>query len=190
MSLHWQAVETRLGRFLVFSQDGKIVHMGLPTHDELTILRRVHQAYPTEEPTATANPVLLEAAKQLSEYAEGLRTEFQLPLAPAGTEFQQSVWGALTEIPFGETRSYGDVAQEIQKPGASRAVGQANGRNPIPVIIPCHRVLAADGGIGGYSGEWGEGGGITFKQRLLELETKGKMAMEEPAGAFATPNSI
>ncbi len=181
MSLHWQAVETRLGRFMVFAQDGNIVHIGLPVNDELTILQQVHKAYPAEETTASSDAVLMEAAKQLGEYAEGLRTEFNLPLAPAGTDFQKKVWGALSDIPFGETRSYGDVAHEIEKPGASRAVGQANGRNPIPVIIPCHRVLAADGGIGGYIGDWGQGGGVVFKERLLELEKKGKMVLEQAA---------
>lgn len=178
MKLDWMAVETRLGRFVVASRDGRLVHVGLPARDELETLRQVHRAFPDADLAAGTDAVLLEAAKQLQEYAEGLRTDFHLPLDPPGTEFQRRVWEELRTIPYGETRSYGDVAEAIGKPGASRAVGQANGRNPLPVVVPCHRVLAADGGVGGYMGEWGEGGGILFKQRLLELERKGKMVLE------------
>ena len=179
MNLNWMAAETRLGRFVVASRDGRLVHVGLPGRDELTVLQHLHRAFPDAEPTAGTDAVLLEAAKQLGEYAEGLRTDFELPLGPPGTEFQRSVWEELRTIPYGETRSYGDVAEAVGKPGASRAVGQANGRNPLPVIVPCHRVLAADGGVGGYMGDWGEGGGIVFKRRLLELERKGKMVLEQ-----------
>ncbi len=181
MKLDWMAVETRLGRFLVVAHDGTIVHVGLPAHDETTILARVHKAFPVAELASGTQPVLLEAATQFQEYAEGLRTEFRLPLAPEGTEFQKAVWDVLAAIPYGETCSYGDVAATLGKPGAARAVGQANHANPIPVIIPCHRVLTSTGSVGGYMGEWGEGGGILFKQRLLELEKKGKVALEQTA---------
>jgi methylated-DNA-[protein]-cysteine S-methyltransferase len=105
-----------------------------------------------------------DAAAQLGEYFAGRRREFDLPLAPVGTDFQLRVWHALRDIPFGAVRNYGDIARAIGKPGASRAVGQANGANPLPIVIPCHRVLASDGSIGGYSC------GIDVKHKLLALE--------------------
>lgn len=181
MGLHWMSVETRLGRFLVASRDGRLVHVGLPGTDEVSLLRHLHRFFPDQEVGAGTDHVLLEAARQLGEYAEGLRTDFELPVDPPGTEFQRRVWDELSAIPYGQTRSYGEVAEAVGKPGASRAVGQANGRNPLPVVVPCHRVLAADGGVGGYMGQWGEGGGIVFKQRLLELERRGRLALEQTA---------
>jgi methylated-DNA-[protein]-cysteine S-methyltransferase len=105
-----------------------------------------------------------DAASQLGEYFAGTRREFDLDLAPYGTEFQLRVWRALRGIPYGTVRNYGDVARAIGQPGAARAVGQANGCNPLPIVIPCHRVIASDGSIGGYSG------GLAIKHRLLGLE--------------------
>jgi methylated-DNA-[protein]-cysteine S-methyltransferase len=110
---------------------------------------------------------LKKAAVQLMEYLRGKRTVFDVPLAPEGTAFQKQVWDALVKIPYGETSSYGKLAKDIGKPGAARAVGMANNRNPIPVIIPCHRVIGADGSLTGY------GGGLPMKEKLLALE-KGK----------------
>ena len=107
---------------------------------------------------------LAEAARQLDEYFQGKRRAFDLPLKLNGTEFQRAVWNALLEIPYGETRSYHDIAKRLNKPGAARAVGQANHRNPLWIIVPCHRVVQAGGGLGGY------GGGLEVKRRLLELE--------------------
>jgi methylated-DNA-[protein]-cysteine S-methyltransferase len=104
------------------------------------------------------------AARQLREYFGGTRRRFDLALSPEGTEFQRRVWRALTEIPFGETWSYGQLARRIDHPNASRAVGLANGRNPIAVIIPCHRVIGADGSLTGF------GGGLARKQWLLDHE--------------------
>ncbi len=105
-----------------------------------------------------------DAVTQLGQYFAGRRREFELALAPYGTDFQLRVWHALCEIPFGAVRNYGDIARAIGQPKASRAVGQANGRNPLPIVIPCHRVLASDGSIGGYSS------GLAIKHRLLALE--------------------
>jgi AraC family transcriptional regulator of adaptative response/methylated-DNA-[protein]-cysteine methyltransferase len=102
--------------------------------------------------------------QQLDEYFERKRTAFDIPLAYPGTDFQRRVWQALRDIPYGRTRSYSEVARTIGKPGAARAVGGANGSNRIAIIIPCHRVIAAGGGPGGY------GGGLWRKLRLLELE--------------------
>jgi methylated-DNA-[protein]-cysteine S-methyltransferase len=108
--------------------------------------------------------VLAEAARQLGEYFAGERTTFDLPLAAEGTEFQQRVWAALRTIPYGATASYGEIAGRVGSPKASRAVGLANGRNPIAVVVPCHRVVGADGSLTGY------GGGLPAKRTLLDLE--------------------
>ena len=107
------------------------------------------------------------AIRQLREYFAGRRSGFDLPLAPEGTTFQRAVWRQLQEIPYGGTISYGELARRVGNPKASRAVGTANGANPIPIVIPCHRVIAADGKLGGF------GGGLPVKQALLELETRG-----------------
>ena len=111
-------------------------------------------------------PKLAEARRQLEEYFSGTRLVFDLSLKPVGTAFQQSVWGALTTIPYAVTTSYGQISQQILRPKASRAVGAANGRNPIPIIIPCHRVIGSNGTLTGF------GGGLAAKQWLLEHEVK------------------
>ena len=108
-------------------------------------------------------PILKETAAQLEEYFAGERTEFDVTMELDGTPFQQEVWAELCRIPYGETISYGELARRVGRPRAPRAVGQANGRNPIPIIVPCHRVLASNG-IGGY------GGGLTVKRALLAVE--------------------
>lgn len=102
--------------------------------------------------------------RQLDEYFAGKRQTFELPLKPLGTEFQQAVWQALTTIPYALTTSYGQLSQQIDRPKASRAVGAANGRNPIPIIIPCHRVIGSNGTLTGFAG------GLAAKQWLLEME--------------------
>ena len=112
-------------------------------------------------------PLIKEAGKQLKEYMEGRRKEFDLPLNPSGTEFQKKVWKALMAIPYGTTKSYKDIAIEIGNEKACRAVGMANNRNPIPIFIPCHRVIGADGNLVGY------GGGLDKKTYLLNLERLG-----------------
>jgi methylated-DNA-[protein]-cysteine S-methyltransferase len=112
------------------------------------------------------NAVSKLAAKQLSEYIAGQRTEFDLPLQPDGTEFQQQVWQALLTIPFGETASYLDIALAIGNPKACRAVGAANGKNPIPIVIPCHRIIGSNGKLTGYAG------GLPRKMYLLALESR------------------
>ncbi|EXJ12801.1 methylated-DNA--[protein]-cysteine S-methyltransferase [Nitrincola nitratireducens] len=110
------------------------------------------------------NPVLINTIKQLDEYFAGKRTSFTLPLAAKGTVFQQSVWQALCEIPYGETWSYQQIADAIGNPKAVRAVGLANGKNPISIIVPCHRVIGKSGKLTGYAG------GLSRKASLLELE--------------------
>ena len=117
-----------------------------------------------------ACPLLEAAAGELAEYFQGRLQVFTVPLAPAGTPFQQRVWAALCEIPFGATASYGDIAARIGNPRACRAVGMANHRNPIAILIPCHRVVGRSGGLVGYAG------GLEVKRALLELEGMGRPA--------------
>lgn len=109
-------------------------------------------------------PLLLQAKAQLSEYFAGTRQEFTLPLSPKGTPFQQKVWAALQTIPYGQTRSYGEIARQIGSPKAARAVGMANHHNPIAILIPCHRVVGQNGALTGYAG------GLERKKALLQLE--------------------
>ncbi len=122
---------------------------------------------------ATPSPALDEAERQLREYFAGDRKTFDLPLELVGTDFQKEVWQALLTIPYGQTCSYVDLARKIGRPKASRAVGGANGRNPISIIVPCHRVIAADGTLGGY------GGGLAMKARLLAHEGCAHHAQQE-----------
>jgi methylated-DNA-[protein]-cysteine S-methyltransferase len=111
-----------------------------------------------------SHPVLIEAERQLGEYFAGRRKRFALKLDPSGTDFQRKVWDALLTIPFGETRSYGQIASQIGNPNAVRAVGAANGSNPISIVVPCHRVIGATGALTGF------GGGLDAKAKLLALE--------------------
>jgi len=126
---------------------------------EVKILRNA----PVELQTSSNN-LIREACIQFDEYFSGKRRKFDLPLSTEGTPFQQAVWKQLQEIPFGETISYLQLAKAVKSPKACRAVGSANGKNPIPIIIPCHRVISADGGLGGFSC------GVDIKVRLIELE--------------------
>ncbi len=120
---------------------------------------------PAAEAFGEPNPTPFAAPRdQLTEYFDGRRTEFDLPLAVAGTQFQLTVWAGLREIGYGETMSYAELADRIGRPGASRAVGLANGKNPIGIIIPCHRVIGSSGSLTGY------GGGVARKQHLLDFE--------------------
>lgn len=129
------------------------------------IVKLVFEDEPITLPAKDSETDLLnKAAKQLNEYFAGIRTVFDLRLNPNGTEFQKSVWSTLANIPYAQTKTYGDIAREIMNPHASRAVGNANNRNPIPIIIPCHRIIGASGDLVGY------GGGLERKQYLLHLE--------------------
>ena len=123
------------------------------------------------------NPILAEACRQLQAYLDGDLRRFDLPLDPAGTPFQKQVWQQLLTIPYGETRSYREVAQTIGAPRAVRAVGAANGANPIAIVIPCHRVIGSSGKLVGY------GGGLDLKRRLLALEKSASFAL--PLAAYS-----
>lgn len=124
-------------------------------------------------------PLLQRVADQLAEYFAGDRRDFDIPLAPQGTPFQQRAWNALLYIPYGEVRSYGEQARMIGRPTASRAVGAANGKNPISIIVPCHRVIGANGQLTGY------GGGLPLKQWLLEHERRYASRTSSPRRARA-----
>ena len=143
--------DTPVGAIGLEEENGAIVRLLLP-------------GAPAPRIACHETSLLTEGKRQLLEYLAGVRRVFDLPLAPKGTEFYRSVWRALEEIPYGETRSYRDIAQAVGRPKAVRAVGQANHNNPIPVIIPCHRVVGANGSLTGY------GGGLDLKERLLRLE--------------------
>jgi methylated-DNA-[protein]-cysteine S-methyltransferase len=146
-----QPLETPIGVLHLCATNDALVELWLPNKPAPPV------------PTGT-NRVLAAAAKQLREYFAGKRTTFDVPLAPEGTEFQRSVWDQLLAIPYGVTWSYGDVARAISSPTASRAVGAANGRNPIAIIVPCHRVIGSSGNLTGY------GGGMETKQWLIAHE--------------------
>lgn len=150
-------LETPLGRLLLQGTPDALVHLALPGAGST----------PTRVPPAGELDLVapLEAAVvQLEEYFAGTRTEFDLPLELHGTDFQRAVWRSLAGIPYGKTVSYGELAAMVGRPRAFRAVGQANGANPVPIVLPCHRVLASGGRIGGY------GGGLPLKRQLLALE--------------------
>jgi methylated-DNA-[protein]-cysteine S-methyltransferase len=124
---------------------------------------------------SSSDPVLEETARQLGEYFGGERRQFELPLEFLGTEFQRRAWQALQSIPYGETRSYADMARQIGHPKAVRAVGAANGRNPISIIVPCHRVIGSSGALTGF------GGGLDAKAYLLALEAPQRSLLTAPA---------
>lgn len=119
-----------------------------------------------KDATVRETPLIRQACTELREYFAGKRKDFTFSCLQPGTPFQQQVWAALRDIPYGETRSYKQIAQAIGKPGAARAVGMANNRNRLPIVIPCHRVIGSDGKLVGYAG------GIAIKETLLKLEQK------------------
>ncbi|MBD3646009.1 MAG: methylated-DNA--[protein]-cysteine S-methyltransferase [Pseudomonadales bacterium] len=149
--------ESPVGELLLAGDKDGLKIIGFPTGKG-----RVHP----ERDWIRKDEFFQDAARQLDEYFAGERTRFELDLCPHGTDFQLQVLDALTRIPYGETRSYRDIAETIGKPKAVRAVGAANGRNPLPIVIPCHRVIGADGSLTGF------GGGMEAKRFLLELEQR------------------
>jgi len=153
--MYWHQIESPVGKLLL-AGDGmrlKLIHFQSGGHARTPSADWVRDAAPFSS-----------AVNQLGEYFAGRRRSFDLPLAPRGTEFQLIVWAALTRIPYGETLSYGELARRIGRPHASRAVGLANGANPLPIVVPCHRVIGADGSLTGF------GGGLDTKRTLLALE--------------------
>ena len=157
MSTYYCYQKTPIGDLLLAGNGEQLELLGFPNGK----MRRRHESHWKKN-----SAVFKEVRKQLASYFAGELKTFELDLSPIGTDFQRSVWLALTEIPYGETWSYGQLAKYIQRPKASRAVGAANGRNPIPVIIPCHRVIGSSGKLTGF------GGGLQTKEFLLCLESR------------------
>jgi methylated-DNA-[protein]-cysteine S-methyltransferase len=160
--LRFDLFQDSLGWAVAVARDGALIGLShCPTRERaLEVLER---HWPAAEPDPEAPP-LPETRRQLDDYLAGRRRDFDLPLETGGTPFQRLCWDALRRIPFGETRTYGEMAREIGRPKAVRAVGHANHDNPIGVIIPCHRVIGANGSLTGYAG------GLDMKRVLLELE--------------------
>lgn len=151
--MNYQFLDTAVGTLRLVSDGSELTRVEFENQ---------HQLEP--EDVLASDTVLERAANQLQEYFSGQRSQFDLPLKADGTEFQQSVWSALGRIPFGELRSYRDIAHDIGRLKAVRAVGAANGANPLPIIVPCHRVIGSDGSLTGFSG------GLETKKKLLKLE--------------------
>ncbi len=160
MSLFYKAMPSPVGKLKLIASDNGLVAI-LWENDPP---RRVRLGELTEQPR---HPVLVETERQLCEYFAGRRKEFTIPLDMRGTRFQNDVWKALIAIPFGETRSYAQLATQLGNPRATRAVGAANGRNPISIVVPCHRVIGSSGKLTGFAG------GLVTKARLLDLENDG-----------------
>ena len=156
-------LESPIGRLRVAATSGGIVLIALPRSGGTGFRGWLERMLPDAEPVERL-PTLEVACRELQQYFAGRRQEFTVPLDLRGTAFQLSVWRAIAEVPYGETRSYAELARRVKRPSAYRAVGAANGANPVPVIIPCHRVIASDGKLGGY------GGGLETKRRLLAFE--------------------
>ena len=156
MTMYYSYLETPIGKLLLVGENGALVHVEFE--------KRGH-AIPPDPAWREDNSALRPQARQLTEYFRGKRRAFDIELDLRGTDFQIEVWNALLDIPYGETISYGELAGRIGRPNASRAVGAANGKNPIPIIIPCHRVIGSNGTLTGF------GGGLPTKRALLELET-------------------
>jgi len=151
--MNYQLLDTPIGKLRLVSLNQKVAKIEFDGQHRIS-----------SDDVFACDPVLEETASQLGEYFAGRRKLFDLPLDPAGTEFQQQVWSSLLTIPYGELRSYSDIANTIKRPRAVRAVGAANGRNPIPIIVPCHRVIGRNGSLTGFAG------GLELKKQLLELE--------------------
>jgi len=161
--VHTASVDSPIGMLRVASTSEGLVYVELPHASGRGMrgfLRRCLPGARVEEGYATNKPALT----QIIEYIEGKRTEFDLDLDLRGTAFQLEVWTALRSIPYGQTRSYGDIARAVERPGAVRAVGTANGANPVSLVVPCHRVIQSSGRLGGY------GGGLDLKAKLLAME--------------------
>ena len=156
MVVNYTCMESPVGPLLLAASEGGLHHI---------IFAKGKRAKPDPGWFEDAKP-LRETIKQLRAYFAGELEEFDVPLAPEGTAFQRSVWRNLCDISYGETISYGELARRVGNPKASRAVGLANGQNPIPIIIPCHRVIGSDGKLTGY------GGGLPIKEKLLALEQR------------------
>jgi methylated-DNA-[protein]-cysteine S-methyltransferase len=164
--MHYRILDSPLGPLTLVGEGEHLLAIHFP---------RRGKAVPPPTEASPDQGALDEAARQLGEYFAGRRRSFDLPLDPRGSEFQRGVWHALADIPYGETISYAELARRVGRPGAARAVGAANGRNPLPIVLPCHRVIGSDGTLVGF------GGGLPAKRLLLGLE--GAPAAKVPSQA-------
>lgn len=164
MTVFHAHIDSPVGPLLIAASDAglHVIEFHAPRH----VMPR-HAAWKADD-----HPVLRQTAAQLREYFDGERQTFDLPLAPDGTAFQRQVWQTLASIPYGETISYAELAARVGRPTASRAVGAANGRNPLPIVLPCHRVIGANGSLTGF------GGGLPTKRFLLDLEGRDRPARD------------
>lgn len=160
-TLYWHEMASPVGPLRLMHASGALIGIGF--HGEAALRDGPRPRGQAGEWLADPAP-FAEVMRQLRQYFDGERCSFELPLAPRGSAFQQDVWRELQRIPYGETISYGELARRIGRPRACRAVGLANGANPLPIIVPCHRVIGADGSLTGF------GGGLPIKRQLLELE--------------------
>ena len=161
MTRHHTVLDSPLGPLTVVAEDAGLCGL----YVEQGLAKALERQATLGSPSRPSQVPLLQAvAEQLTAYFSGELTDFDLPVAAVGTPFQQRVWSALRDIPYGETRSYGQVATEIGNPSASRAVVAANGRNPVSIVVPCHRVIGSTGRLTGYAG------GLTTKEQLLAHE--------------------
>jgi len=160
--MNFQYLDTPIGTLRLLSNGAQLVNIEFAGQ------------YDATDAVENSDTVLAACAAQLTAYFAGKRRHFDLPLAPRGTPFQLSVWSALAKIPYGELRSYRDIARSIGNSAAVRAVGAANGRNPLPIVVPCHRVIASNGALTGFAG------GLEVKRFLLDLEGATGAARQVP----------
>lgn len=165
MELFWNILESAWGDILIVANLKGIVRITLPgesTSKVLNNLCKTRETILTHKNTAA----IVQAKKQITEFLNGKRSSFHLELDPQGTDFQKKVWNALRKIPYGQTKCYQDIARMVGSPKAMRAVGMANNKNPLPLIVPCHRVIGKNGSLVGYAG------GLPLKKKILKLESE------------------
>lgn len=156
MKVFWGKLDSPVGEITMVATDEGLISLAWSVDGRKPVIPANAEKYD--------NKILKLAKKELTEYFAGQRTNFSVPVQPSGTAFQRQVWEALNQIPYGQSVSYKDIAVKLKNPAAVRAIGQANGANPVPIIIPCHRVVTASGALGGFSG------GLERKRQLLKIE--------------------
>jgi len=161
VKMYRRALDTSIGRLTLYGTEQSLLAIALPSPERQGPERRL---LPAGEAICEDAGSLEEPARQLTEYFEGARKAFDLKLDLRGTDFQLGVWQAVAAVPYGQTRTYADIARAAGRPSAARASGAANGANPLPIVIPCHRIIGSNGSLTGY------GGGLDLKQQLLTLE--------------------
>lgn len=164
--IYYSVMNTPIGELIVASTHRGLISIQFPGDSGLNPEDRLRKILNYQGNLVENKEKNRLVTDQLLEYFQGMRTHFALPVELRGTDFQRSVWKAVARVSYGQIRSYGEIARELGKPKASRAVGAANGANPIPIVIPCHRIIGADGSMIGF------GGGIALKEKLLQIERR------------------